>query len=173
MAISTISVVNDDALINNFLISIPEYPNALDITGTNFRVTNVSIPEQTIGTYDVHYRTQVLKKYSGKLETPNEFSFDFRVDKFWQVYKGFSDWMRLILDPVTGTQVPDFENGQSGIRVPISVITVDSNDAVTSTGWTFDGCFPSSITGVDFAMDTGEPVIATVTMQFITMNPFA
>jgi hypothetical protein len=173
MAINAISVLGDDSLSNQFAIIIPSYPGQIDPNGDNFRVTNISIPERSINTYEVHYKTQKFTKPSGKDASANEFTFEFRVDKFWNTYKGFSDWHRAIIDPVTGIQTPDFANGVSGIRVPITVQTIDSNDVPTSTGWVFDGCFPSTIPGVDFAMDNGDPIVVSITMQYITVNPMA
>jgi len=171
MSIQTIVQLNDDALNNQFQIIIPPHEGQIDQTGENFRVLRVSIPERSVNMYTVHYKTQKFTKYTGKDATPNEFTFDFRVDKFWNVYKGLSDWHRLILDPVSGVQSPDYENGQSTIRVPITVNTIDATDTVTSTGWVFDGCFPSNVPGVEFDMESGEPIVVTITMQFITMNP--
>lgn len=171
MSIVTLAAQNDDALANHFQINIPNFPGVLNLEGTNIRVLTVEIPERTVSTYEIHYRSQKLTKYGSKDTTPNQFTFTYRVDKNWQVYKGLESWHRLLNDPITGAQVPDFENGISGIRVPISVICIDSSGQITSTGWSFQGCFPSNVPSVSFSMEDGNPIIVTQNMEFITMDP--
>jgi len=173
MSIYTVAQLNDDLLANQFLMVIPPFPGVIDNTGTNVRITNFAVPERSVGVYDVHYRSQKFTKPSGKDTSPNQFTFDIRIDKTLSVYKGLSDWHRLVIDPVTGQQTPDFANGVSGLRIPITVLTVDSNDTVTSTGWAYDGCFPSTIPGIDFSMESGDPIVVSITMEFITVNPLA
>ena len=173
MSIYTVAQLNDDLLANQFLMIVPPFPGSLDTIGNNVRITNFTIPERIVNTYTINYRTQKFPKPSGKDGSPNQFTFGIRIDKTLQVYKGFSDWQRLILDPVTGVQLPDFANGVSGIRIPITVLTIDSNEVPTSTGWIFDGCFPSTIPGIDFTMETGDPIVVNITMEFITVNPLA
>lgn len=173
MSIYSIVQQSDDALANQWMIAIPTFPGIIDPVGTNFRVTNVTIPDRSVGTYTVDYKTQKFTKPSGKDTTPNEFSFTFRVDKYWNVYKGFSNWHKQLIDPVTGFQAPDFANGTSLLRVPITVLTVDSQNVPTSTGWIFDGCFPSTVPGMEFSMESGDPITVAITMQFITFNPLS
>ena len=174
MAINVISSLGDDALANHFQVIFGKpFPGATDLTNTQFRITNVTVPDQVINTYEVHWKSQKATKPSGKDGTSNQFTFDLRVDKFYLIYKQFVDWHRLIIDPVSGAQSPDFANGVSPLRVPMSVLTIDSTDTVTSTGWAFDGCFPSTVPGHSFDMTSGDPLTVSITMDFITFNPLA
>lgn len=171
MALDTIFQAGDDALQNQFQIVIPAFPNVINIAGTNLRVTNVSIPELTVGTYENQYQTDRVVKPSGKNETPKEFSFTFRADKYWQVYNGFSLWHGLIINQETGAMASDAGNdglgGLSPLRVPVIVQSIDSNGTLTGFEKTFEGSWPSIVGGFDFTFDSGDPIVIDVTMQFL------
>ncbi len=169
MSIDTVYAVADDALENQFEVIIPPFPGVIDISNTMVRVTEISVPETKIDVYTIDYKTQKFTKPKGQNATPNEFSFTFRVDKYWKIYEGFENWLKLIIDQDSGAMSPDVgvPGSSSLIRVPIDVIPVDSNAVVTKKGWTFTGCFINSLDGVTFKQGSGEVLTAKATMQFI------
>jgi hypothetical protein len=170
MSIFTIASLGDDALANNFEVILPPtFPGAVDALSTAIRCTTATIPEKSTGKYSVEYKSQTFTKPSGKITTPNEFSFTFRVDKYWNTYRGLRNWLNIIGDGATGIQSADYVNGASIIRVPISIITLDSAGAETSIGWNFDGCYISSLDGVTFDQSSGDPLEVSATFDFITM----
>jgi hypothetical protein len=165
MPIEDLYQFGDDALENQFSISILPIFNVIP-EQLQFRVTNVSIPERTMETYEKHWRTQKYTAPGGKITTPNEFSFTFRVDKYWGIYTMFDGWHKSIADPATGVIAPDVADG---FRTEMTVNTLDSAGAPTSFGWTFTGAFPSQIGGVEFSQEGSGPLTIDVTMQFIRM----
>lgn len=166
MAIDTLFNQGADALENHFAISIAPIIN-LPFAPLSFRVLTLSIPERSFETYEKHWGTQVYTTPAGKITTPNEFSMSFRLDRNYALYTLFTTWMNSIADEVTGIMTPD--GPDSGWRTDISVATIDSNGLPTSTGWTFIGCFPSTVPGVEFNMESGQPLSIDVTLQFIRM----
>lgn len=171
--IESIVQLGDDSLSNEFQVVIPTFPGALDVGNTILRVNEFEIVDRKIGTYEIKYKTQKFTKPLAKNETENQFTFTFRVDKYYQTYKGFEAWLDSILDQATGVMNPDVVLGAaSTIRVPIDVVPIDSLGNVTNPGWTYTGCFPSSLSGIKFNnVEDAAPVIATVTMQFIKIVP--
>jgi hypothetical protein len=168
VSIETILNLGDDSLANSFEIIIPTFPGALDVNNTILRVTKFEVPKVGVNTYKVDYKTQTFTKPNGKNATPNELTFDFRIDKYWKTYEGFENWKNIILSDDTGIMSPDVSIGSASlIRVPIDVIPVDSANVPTKKGWTFTGCFITDLTGVGFDQSNGEPLTATVTMNFI------
>lgn len=173
MAIETIYKAGDDALQNQFQVELAPLPFIPDGVNLAIRVTSLDVPEQSVGTYEVHYRSQKMTKASGKIETPNEFSFTFRVDKYWVHYKALKKWLNYIGNNKTGTMAEDVGliGGESGFRMPfITINTVDANDQITSTGWTFHNVFISQLDGVSFSQDSGEPIEVSATFQFMKMT---
>lgn len=168
MSIDTIASLGDDALQNLFEIVIPTFPGAIDVQSTMLRITKLSVPEYSINTYTIDYKTQKMTKPAAKISTPNSFTFSFRVDKYWDVYEGIETWINTIANHETGSMAADGLLGvASAIRVPIDIIPVDANGEITKTGWTFQGCFPSGLSGISFDQSSTEPFEAQVTMQYI------
>jgi hypothetical protein len=167
--VDQIFAAGDDALNNEFQLTIPAFPGSIDVANTVIRVTSLSFPETSISTYAVDYKTQAFSKPAAKNKTPNSFSFDFRVDKYWKVYEGIENWLDIILNQSSGAMSPDIAvGGVSLIRVPIDIVPVDTNDVVTKKGWTMTGCFPSDLAGIEFTnTGDGTPITAKCTMQFI------
>lgn len=163
MAIDTLYNQGADALENHFALSIAPIVN-LPIPPLSFRILTFSVPERSVETYEKHWGTQVYTTPGGKITTPNEFSFTFRIDKNFAVYQLFSIWMSSIADPVTGVMGTDVDNS---FRTDISLNTIDSGGAPTSQGWTFFGCYPQQMDGVEFNMESGAPLSMSVTMHFL------
>ena len=166
MAIDTLFNQGADALENHFAVSIAPIIN-LPFTPLAYRVLTVSIPERSFDTYDKWWGTQKFTTPAGQITTPNEFNMSFRLDKNFALYTLFNTWMNSIANEGTGIMTPD--SPDSGWRTDISIATIDSNGVPTSTGWTFVGCFPSSVPGVDFNMESGSALSIDVTLQFIRM----
>lgn len=174
MALDTLFLAGDDALQNQFQIIIPAFPNVINLQNTNLRVTNVSIPELAVGTYENNFGTDKVVKPSGKNETDKTFSFTFRVDKYWQVYNGFRQWHNLVIDQTTGAMSSDAGNdglgGQSPIRVPIIVQSLDSNNTLTGFEMTFNGSWPTNVGGFEFTQDSGDPITIDMTMTYLNIS---
>lgn len=167
--IDSLYQVGDDALQNQFSITIPPLPQiqGLDADPIRFRITNLSIPERSIETYSVPWRTQNFTKVGGKITTPNEFTFTYRSDKYWGFYGIIDQWLNYIVNQETGLIREDFPGS---FRTDLSVFTIDAQGNPTSDGWKFIGAFPSSQAGVDFDHESGSPITVSVTMQFLRME---
>jgi len=172
MAIDVVQNLGDDALQNLFDIIFPPFPGL--ITGPDpirFRITNLSIPATGNTPYEVHYKTQMFTKPSGKVSMPNEFTFTFRVDKFWRIYTSFKNWKNIVADTRTGVLAEDVGIGIAGsIRVPVTVIASDSNGVPTGGKWLFEGCYVQELGEVGFDYTAGDPITVDVTMAFMVMN---
>lgn len=161
----------DDALANQFDVVISPVALFSSIDPLRFRTTTVDIPERAIGNYTVDYKTTRFTKPSGKIETPNEFTLNFRSDKYWVVYQALLAWKNGIADDESGAIAEDVNvNGISTIRTDISVITIDSNGLITGPGWKFHKCWISSLSGVTFDQTSGDPLEVSATFQFLKMT---
>lgn len=167
--IDSLYAIGDDALQNQFGITLPPFApvNGLDADALNFRLINFSVPERSIETYSVPWRTQTLTKVGGKITTPNETSLTFRADRYWGAYTLFDNWLNYIIDQETGVIRAD---GAGSFRVDFSIFPIDNEGNALSDGWKFIGAFPSQMAGIDFDQDSGSPITVSVTMQFIRMD---
>ncbi len=162
--------MGDDAFTNLFNISIAPIAFIDNLTSTILRVQNITIPATGANTYEVHYKTQMITKPSGKVDSPNEFTFDFRVDRNWAVYKGFVAWKNAVANTFTGSISSD--SALDNVRIPITVWAVNANgDPIPTLGsWTFKGCFCQNVGDVGFDYTSGDPITVTVTMGFLAMD---
>lgn len=169
--IETIYAMGDDAFSNLFDVVIsPISFLASGLSSTVLRVQNFTIPGTGTETYEVHYKTQKITKPSGKINHPNEFTFDIRVDRNWTVYRGLVLWKNAVANNIAGTVGPD--NIASNARVPISVQAVDASGLpIPGLGaWTFKGCFCQNVGDVGFDYTSGDPITITVTMGYLAMD---
>ncbi len=172
--IDVIYQLGDDALDNQAQMIIEPLPFFPNMEALQMRITNFSIPEFSVGSYEVAYKTQKFTKPNGRIETPNTFSFSFRADKYWQLYQNFLVWKNLIGNDATGAVAEDVgsASGESSIRTNFSVMTMDSNQIVTSPGWDFTHGWLKSLGEVSFDQTSeGAPIIVAVTLEYVKCLP--
>ena len=174
MSIDSVYATGDDALQNMAEIEIGAFALFGELKDNlKFRTTTVSTPEFTIGEYDVHWKTQHFNKPNGKDETPKTFTSQFRVDKYYTVYKALQAWWQYICNSDTGAMAEDVGavTGVSNIRTDIQIRVVDSNGITTNEGWKFEKSYLKGLSGVDFDVNSGDPIFCTCTWNYVKMIP--
>ena len=174
--LDVLSSLGEDALANKYSIILPTTVSQL--AGVNdqltFRITNVSIPEKTIATYTITKRGRQFDRPSGVSEQSREISFTFRPDKKLVTYKAISNWMSYVQNNETMFMASDSgadgTGGASLFRAPIEIWAIDSLDDNTISGtpnsiWVCEGCFPTSLGGLEFDEESGEPLTVDVTLN--------
>lgn len=174
--LDVLQTLGEDAISNHYSIILPTTVSQL--AGVNdqltFRITNVSIPEKTIGTYTIIKRGRQFDRPSGVSEQSREISFTFRPDKKLVTYKAISNWMSYVQNNETMFMASDSgatgEGGASLFRAPIEIWAIDSLDDTTIAGtpnsiWVCEGCFPTSLGGLEFDEESGDPLTVDVTLN--------
>lgn len=165
--------LSDDALGFEYQISIAASPLLPDSVNYTFRATTVEIPAVSIGEYTIEYKTETIVKPNGKITTPKEFSIEFRVDKYYALYKAFRLWHTSIVNPDTGGVAKDSVGGVSAIRLPIVISTgtfgIDGLFVNTLQSWTFTGCWPKEIGGFSLDNANNDPVLCSIRFGFLKM----
>jgi hypothetical protein len=96
MSVDSVYVTGDDALTNMAEIEFSPFSLFGPLKDAlKFRTTQISVPGFTMGSYEVHWKAQKFEKPSGKDEMEKTFSFTFRVDKYYTVYKALLAWWQL------------------------------------------------------------------------------
>jgi len=163
----------EDALSNHFnaIITFPSLIQNAALASLNLRLKSIEIPAQTIGTYEITKRGKKLTRPNGVSEQGNDFTFTYRVDKYFTVYNAISQWMSFIQNPTNMAAASDSGSlgvgGASEYRAPIIVNGLDANNIITNI-WSFSGCWPSSQDTISFDEESGDPLEVSVTMQYIT-----
>lgn len=174
MSIDSVYALGDDAIASCAELEIAAFALFGELKDTlKFRTTNISTPEFTLGEYDVHWKTQHFPKPNGKDETPKSFTSQFRVDKYYTVYKALQAWWQYEMNSDNGAMAEDVGavTGTSNIRTDIQVRIVDSNNITTSEGWKFEKCYLKGLSGIDFDVTSGDPLMCTCTWNFVKMIP--
>lgn len=174
--LDVLSSLGEDALANKYSIILPTTVSQL--AGVNdqltFRITNVSIPDKTINTYTITKRGRQFDRPSGVSEQSREISFTFRPDKKLVTYKAISNWMSYVQNNETMFMASDSgadgTGGASLFRAPIEIWAIDSLDDNTISGtpnsiWVCEGCFPTSLGGLEFDEESGDPLTVDVTLN--------
>ena len=174
--LDTLASLGEDLLANKYSIILPTTVSQL--AGVNdqltFRITNVSIPDKTINTYTITKRGRQFDRPSGVSEQSREISFTFRPDKKLVTYKAISNWMNYIQNNETMFMASDSgangDGGASLFRAPIEIWAIDSLDDNTISGtpnsiWVCEGCFPTSLGGLEFDEESGDPLTVDVTLN--------
>ena len=171
MSIEQIQALGDDALANLFDIGFIAPTDAFtSVTNVLLRVQNFNIPATGANTYEVHHKTQMMTKVGGKVNAPNEFTFDFRVDRDWTLYRGFIAWKNLVANSSTGVMMSDGD--LNPLRVGITVWPTDGDgEAIAGIKqWTFKGCFVQNVSDISFDYTSGDPIMVTITMGYLKMD---
>jgi hypothetical protein len=160
----------DDALVNMAEITIQSSIFKLS-QELKFRTTQISIPEFSIETFEIHHKTQKFTLPSGKDGTPKTMSFTVRLDKYYAIYKALMAWLRYFCGE------PD-DKGNAYIVHPdkrsysiVKVRCVDSNGVTASEGWTFKMAYIQSIGAIEFDAESGDPVKIQCTIAYGAANP--
>ena len=172
--IDTIYNLGDDALSNQGIITFEPLPFMPQMESMQFRITDFSIPDFTVGSYTVRYKTQQFTKPNGSFESGNTFTFNFRVDKYYQIYQNLMTWKQLLANDQTGGMAEDVSSttGQASLRVNFSVSTLDANNTVTSPGWVFTNAFLKTLGGISFDQASeGDPIMCAVTLEYVKCIP--
>jgi hypothetical protein len=174
MAIDSVYATGDDALTNMAEIEFSPFSLFGPLKDAlKFRTTQINVPGFTMGSYEVHWKAQKFEKPSGKDETDKTFTFTFRVDKYYKVYKALSAWWQYICNSDSGALAEDVgaTTGISVIRTDIIVHTIDTQGKTTSEGFKFERAWLKSLAGFSYDVTSGDPLMVEVTMSFVKMLP--
>lgn len=165
-----------DALANHYSIILPTSISQLaGVTDQlTLRIKTVDIPDKTIATYDITKRGRTFSRPSGNNEQERDVTFTFRPDKKLKTYKALTNWMNYIQNNETMFMASDAgvdgEGGVSTYRANLEVWSIDSLDNDNYAGtpnsiWTLVGAFPTSVGGLSFDDESGEPFDVSVTLN--------
>jgi hypothetical protein len=174
MSIDSVFATGDDALTNMAEIEFSPFSLFGPLKDAlKFRTEQINVPGFAMGFYEVHWKAQKFEKPGGKDETEKTFSFVFRVDKYYTVYKALLAWWQYICNSDNGALAEDVGavTGTSNIRTDIMVRTIDTQGVTTNDGFKFERAWLKSLSEFSYDVTSGDPLKCTVTMSFVKMLP--
>lgn len=182
--INTIFQFGEDAFNNeaNISIDISKLPEALSsLIGQDtlkFRATSFSIPERNLLTYDQSYKGFTIQRWKPGTDMTRTTDVTFRIDKYWNVYRFFQAWQKLISDiSGDGATYPDVSDN-SILRTEMTIQqtalalnqeTGGQEEKILNTGFIYTGVWPKTVGNVEFDT-TSEGDVQTVSVTFSFLN---
>lgn len=164
MSTDAIMGLGDDQLQSMWQVVFPEgFPTGgnTDAIGLRCDLT-FQIPEEIVGTYDIHKNGIVITKTGAVTTTQKQFTLEWRISQDWDVVDSIEKWFKAVYDPITGTALPD-----SMTRANVVCQAMDPQHNVIKV-IRFKGAKPISITFTNFDNSSAEPM--RVTVQFIYID---
>lgn len=124
------------------------------------RVQNVSIPEVSVETIEINYKSSKTI-YAGRDSSPHTCTVTFYDDESRSTYKFFKDWLDEIRSPVDGS------GADRSVYSAGMVISTFAHDETTVTGTdTLSKVFPTTLGEVTLSYDTSDHFTFDVTFSF-------
>ena len=174
MSIDSVYALGDDALGNMAELEVGVFPLFKDLKeNLKFRTTAINVPGFAVGEYMVAWKAQQFPKPNGKDETPKTFTSTFRVDKYYTVYKALLAWWEYICNSDSGAMAEDVGaiSGTSNIRTDLQVRVVDTNGITTNEGFKFEKAYIKELSGMDYSVDSGDPLFCNITWNYVKLIP--
>ena len=169
-SIDVLATLGEDALANHYMITMPATKIGESTVALAMRILTVNIPDRTIETYEITRRGRTMARPNGITSQSREVTFSFRSDKYFSCYKSLMNWLNFVQDNQTMAMASDSGalgiGGESEYRadLEISAIVGLNNDTPIST-WSIQGAYPTSISGIEFNEESGDPLTCDVTLD--------
>lgn len=158
--LDTFYAQGNDALSNMFELSFADYDEGIP-DNLKYRVTNFSLADKIVNTYDKYYKGHKYSTPSGLDGDPKTNTFVFRLAKNMSFYMDLRAWA----DRCKNT--PDIANA---LRATLVATPIDQAGEGTNEGWTHEGWYPTNVQGLTFDQNSGEPLTVQVTGSYMHLR---
>jgi len=124
------------------------------------RAQNVSIPETTIDTIEIPYKSRT-SYYAGRESSGHTVDIEFFDSESHDIYKFFKNWLELISDSKVGGGV-----NRADYAGTVTITQLKHNSTEPSIKHQLGIAFPTSISDVSLDYSSSEHTTFTVTMSF-------
>jgi hypothetical protein len=154
-----------DQLLSQFEVSFPfGIPTGGSHANVALRVDlGFTIPEQSVGTYDIHKKGLVITKTNTQTTTSKQFALEWTVDQDWTTFVDMKKWADSVYDPINGTALSESE-----VRAIILVTMLDTQNEVKKK-FRFKNCKPINYTLTGLDNSSGDPMRCTMTFIYVDL----
>lgn len=172
--------------------SVPSAASAELNYPVTVRATGFTVPEVSVGTYDIKYHGFSVKRPNGSVEGERSISLTFREDAAFRLRARFNAWLMAVVDPVTGgisnainffgaltvsTMAGEYTavdmvkptgeaNVSGGLLSESGAIPTQDSDSGRTVSWSFYHVWVSKVGGIEFSTDATEANTFEVTFQY-------
>ena len=145
------------------------------------RTDNFTAPETSQKSYKVKFANISIDRPASQVEVNRQFSFDFRVDANYALYRTLLHQQSLIFNADKSRSAYDikaFADASLLFTTTVSVLTDSTMNVANSTEdstrnlFVFENCWISEIAPLSFVRDSSEPHTIRVTVNFIDMKDY-
>lgn len=152
-----------DALTNYFNVVLPEVDSdGWEADMLQLRLTDFNVPSRTVNTYTFTKRGKTYTRVSGLSNQEKNVSMTVRCDKGWKTYNAVSNWIKKIQDNETMAMAQDDEEEGEGYDITVQAINNLTTEFEPTQEWTLINAIPTSLGGISFSEENGEPLTFTV-----------
>lgn len=140
------------------------------------RCSGFSLPETSQETYSVRFMNAYVNRPKPKVSLERTFTFSFRIDSQYDIYKTLLKQEKKTFDPYVGyTSSSISDKAENNDLFMVTVYLAKEGGDSTNTGNTstfaeafvFKNCWISSVSNVAFKHTSSDPLIAEVTVNYV------
>jgi hypothetical protein len=163
-----------DAFSNLYQVTITPPTGLTKATATAFtsyeiRISDITIPTFTLGTYDTHFNTVSLKRFNAMITGERSLKIPFRIDGNYDLYMALKEWRGKVIniadDKVVFGMYADSVNNADmygSIKIEGLTTSVFGTNATGQDGskrvWEFNHVICAEVTEPSFKRANSEPV---------------
>ncbi len=172
---------SDDAQSNLFELSFSGLLTSADesvLQRLTVRTDNFTAPETSQGTYKVNFANVSIDRPASKVEVNRQFSFDFRVDANYSLYRTLLYQQSLVFNAEKSRSAYNLKAYADQDMLFTTKVTIFSDSTMSTAAdntrdlFTFEKCWISEIAPLSFVRDSSEPHTVRVTVNFIDMKDY-
>ena len=172
---------SDDAQSNLFELSFSGLLTSADesvLQRLTVRTDNFTAPETSQGTYSVKFANVSIDRPASKVEVNRQFSFDFRVDANYSLYRTLLYQQSLVFNAEKSRSAYNLKAYADQDMLFTTKVTIFSDSTMSTAAdntrdlFTFEKCWISEIAPLSFVRDSSEPHTVRVTVNFIDMKDY-
>lgn len=149
-----------------------------------YRCKSFTVPDTGVITTDIEYMGVKIKIPIAKADMQYEFSTDFRIDRYWAIYRDLVTWRNKIFEPATGrfgmdiftvgvSKATDTRCSSVEVSTELPHNPARGTKSLKPLKWRFGQVFPYKLAGTAFSYENGnQPITISVNFGFLTMKEY-
>lgn len=141
-----------------------------DTQNLTVRCSNFTPPTSSQKTYSVKYVTAAIDRPVPKVDITKNFSLDFRLDDYWNVYSTLLDQQKVTMHASKSLVISSMEALEPylfNVKVDRIINLSESEDDNVQRLFNYRGCWIESLTPSGFDTSGSDPVTCTCSINFL------
>ena len=144
-----------------------------DTQNLTVRCSSFTPPTASQKTYSVKYVTATIDRPVPKVDITRNFSLDFRLDDYWNVYSTLLDQQKVTMHASKSLVISSMEALKPylfNVKVDRILNLSESDDDNVQRLFNYKGCWIESLTTSGFDTSGSDPVTCTCSINFLELE---